>query len=58
EYANEFKKNGKGIELYKKTGTPCHPMSPLYKIMWLRDHEEEIFAKTEKFISIKEYVIF
>lgn len=58
EYANEFKRNGKGIVIYKRTGTPCHPMSPLYKIMWLRDHEKDIFNQTHKFISIKEYVIY
>lgn len=57
-YANEFKRNGKGIEIYKRTGTPCHPMSPLYKIMWLRAHEKDTFDKTHKFISIKEYVIY
>lgn len=58
EYAAEFAKNGRGLEIYKRTGTPCHPMSPLYKIMWLKDHESEVFAKTAKFISIKEYVFY
>ncbi len=58
EYAEQFKENGIGIEIYKRTGTPCHSMSPLYKIMWLRDNESEIFKNTFKFISIKEYVIY
>ncbi|TDT61083.1 gluconokinase [Fonticella tunisiensis] len=55
-YTEEFKANGRGIEIYKRTGTPTHPMSPLYKIMWLRDNEPYIFNKAHKFISIKEYV--
>ncbi len=58
EYTEEYKKNGKGIELYKRTGTPCHPMSPLYKIMWIRDNQPEVFNKAYKFISIKEYVLY
>lgn len=57
-YVQEFKKNGMGQSIYSTTGTPCHPMSPLYKIMWLRDNEPEIFNKAYKFISIKEYIFY
>ncbi len=58
DYADKFRENGIGIEIYKRTGTPCHSMSPLYKIMWLRDNENEIFNNTYRFISIKEYVVY
>lgn len=44
--------------IFLKTGTPIHAMSPLFKIMWFSKEEKEIFRKTKKFISIKEYVIF
>jgi gluconokinase len=47
-----------GHRIYERTGTPIHPMSPLCKIMWLKENEPEIFARTLKFISIKEYVFF
>lgn len=57
-YTDQFKKNGLGLKIYNRTGAPCHPMLPLYKIMWLRDHEPEIFCKAAKFVSIKEYVFF
>ncbi|QNO14224.1 gluconate kinase [Alkalicella caledoniensis] len=57
-YAEEFKKNGQGLEIYKRTGTPTHPMSPLYKLMWLRDNQPEIYKNAYKFISIKEYVFY
>lgn len=43
-------------ELYSKTGTPLHPMSPLFKIIWLRENEPEVFSSTFKFISIKEFI--
>lgn len=45
-----------GHQIYLRTGTPLHPMSPLSKLTWLRHEEPELFARTHKFISIKEYV--
>lgn len=52
-------RNGSGGEcLYQETGTPVHTMAPVCKIIWLKEHEPELFAKTHKFISIKEYVWF
>nr|WP_249866213.1 gluconokinase [Paenibacillus konkukensis] len=47
-----------GHQLYLRTGTPLHPMSPLSKLTWLRHEEQELFAKAHKFISIKEYVFY
>lgn len=58
EYVKKYKENGIGIKYYKKTGTPIHPMSPLYKLMWLRDNQGDIFERAYKFISIKEYVFY
>lgn len=57
-YARTFGENGEGLAIYQRTGTPCHPMSPLYKLMWLRDHQQEVFQKAAKFISIKEYLFY
>ncbi|AFH59834.1 gluconokinase [Paenibacillus caseinilyticus] len=47
-----------GHEIYLRTGTPLHPMSPLSKLTWLRHEDPDLFAKTHKFVSIKEYVFF
>ncbi|MGI8934389.1 MAG: gluconokinase [Phormidesmis sp.] len=44
-------------DLYARTGTPIHPMSPLVKLMWLRHERPDLFRQAAKFISIKEYVI-
>ncbi|USS86328.1 gluconokinase [Fructilactobacillus cliffordii] len=55
-YADELKNNGIGMELYKKTGVPVHPMTPLTKIMWIRNERPEIYKKTRYFVGIKEYV--
>ena len=43
-------------ELYRMTGCPVHAMYPLYKIMWLREMRPEVFIKTSRFVSAKEYV--
>lgn len=45
------------MDLYQKTGCPAHGMYPLYKIMWLKENQTDIFAKTARFISVKEYIL-
>lgn len=35
-----------------------HPMYPLSKILWLKEAKPEIFKKTYKFVTIKEYILF
>lgn len=56
EYADKLKGSQIGHEIYMRTGTPIHPMSPLCKLCWLRDNMKEEFEKAYKFISIKEYI--
>jgi gluconokinase len=46
-----------GKKIYKATGTPIHPMSPLIKIAWIKNKDKERFKKTFKFLSVKSYVI-
>lgn len=48
---------GLGHELYGKTGCRVHPMYPLSKVLWLQGHEPEVWQAADKFVSIKEYVI-
>lgn len=45
-----------GHDIYRRTGTPIHPMSPLAKITWLRHEQPKIFNDAAKFIGIKEYI--
>lgn len=56
--AIEIKNSAIGKEIYNVTGTPIHAMSPLAKIRWIKNHDQERFSKTYKFISLKEYVLF
>jgi len=54
--AQEIRYSLHGASLYEATGTPIHSMSPLCKIIWIKQNLPEIFGKTFKFISIKEYI--
>ncbi len=47
-----------GRELYRRCGTPIHPMSPLCKLRWLREEEAELFKKAARFLSIKDYLLY
>jgi len=55
-YADKLKQSGLGQQIYSRTGTPIHPMSPLLKLMWFRDQMPELVSQTYKFIGIKEFV--
>ncbi|WP_082233273.1 gluconokinase [Halobacillus massiliensis] len=57
-YAKDIKENHNGHEIYLRTGTPIHAMSPLSKLLWLKTEKPEIYKKAAKFISIKEYVFY
>ncbi len=58
DYAQQLKSIEEGKKIYERTGTPIHPMSPLCKLMWMKDNLPEIFNSAHKFISIKEYIFF
>jgi len=55
--AIDLKNSDLGKTIYNATGTPIHPMSPLIKIAWLKNHDRERFNKTFKFLSMKSYIL-
>jgi gluconokinase len=57
-WAERIKKDFDGNAIYRRTGTPIHPMSPLCKLMWLRHEKPEVFNRAARFVGIKEYVLF
>jgi gluconokinase len=54
----DLKSRDLGARLFNLTGTPLHTMSPLLKVKWIKENEPDIFSKTEKFVSLKEYIIY
>ncbi|SFL55442.1 gluconate kinase, FGGY family [Gracilibacillus orientalis] len=44
--------------VYSKTGTPIHPMSPLVKLMWMRENNYQPYQQAAYFMSLKEYLLF
>ena len=57
-FATELKNTPQGMAIYRATGTPIHPMSPLCKLGWMRTQLPAVYRAAHKFISIKEYVFF
>lgn len=54
---NALRKGREAGKLYRATGTPIHPMSPLTKLLWFADREPELFKRAAKFVSFKEYLL-
>lgn len=43
-------------DIYKQTGVPIHPMSPLCKVLWMKQHQAAEFKQAARFLDIKGYV--
>jgi gluconokinase len=54
--AERIRQSTEAEYIYSTTGTPIHSMSPLCKIIWLRENAPLIFQNASRFISIKEYI--
>lgn len=57
DYVRILNEQHRGREIYRRTGTPIHPMSPLLKLMWFRDNDPGLFGSAYKFLGIKEFVL-
>lgn len=55
--AERLLKDGTGLSIYLRTGTPIHPMSPLVKLVWMREERPELFYSAQQFVGIKEYIL-
>lgn len=56
--AANLKSSPEGKQMYIKTGTPIHPMSPLTKLMWLHEQEPDKMAQTKYVADIKSYLFY
>ena len=44
--------------LMQRTGVPLHPMYTIFRAMWLRDNQPEIFSRVVKFLQFEDYLIY
>lgn len=55
-FAEALKASEAGRRIYRQTGTPINPMSPLCKLLWMKQQLPDVVGRAAKFISIKEYI--
>jgi gluconokinase len=58
DIARRLRQAPSGETIYTQTGTPIHAMSPLTKIIWIRENDPGLFQRVHKYISIKEFIWF
>ncbi|MEJ7291474.1 FGGY family carbohydrate kinase, partial [Staphylococcus epidermidis] len=56
KYATLINNQYNGLDIYRRTGTPIHPMSPLSKIFWMKHEQQSTFDNTAMFADIKTYI--
>lgn len=55
--ARRLREQGRAADVYRTSGTPVHPMTPLTKLMWFSAHEPELSAKVRYWVGLKDYVL-
>ena len=56
--ADRLKRSELGKQMYANTGTPIHPMSPLTKLLWLKETAPEKLAQAAYVADIKSYLFY
>lgn len=55
--AEELNNHATGPRLHFTSGTPTHPMSPLVKLRWFRDHHPALLTTTPHWIGLKDWIL-
>jgi gluconokinase len=58
EIAAGWRADGTALALYRETGSPMHPMLPVAKLSWLARNEPDLFARTRRFVGLKELFVY
>ena len=54
--ASTLRSSTAGAAIYRATGTPIHPMTPLCKLAWMNRHEPDLLRRANAVMSVKEFV--
>lgn len=57
EEAEKLMTAGYAADFHRISGTPVHAMSPLCKILWLKENDSGIFSNTSIYIGVKEFIL-
>ena len=57
DQARRLRSGPRGLALHRRTGTPIHPMSPLVKLRWYREHDPELARRARYWVGVKELVL-
>src|SRR5699024_12441003 len=57
QLVSQVKGNGHAQDIYQQTWMPPHPMAPVYKLLWIKEKNPKLFTQVQKWIGIKEYII-
>lgn len=55
EISEDLRQTETGKSFYSRSGVPVHAMSPLCKLLWLKQNQINVFSVSHKFIGIKEF---
>lgn len=55
--AHRLRASGESAELYRLSGSPVHPMTPLTKLMWFTETEPAVANKVRVWAGLKDLVI-
>jgi gluconokinase len=56
-FYRSLRESATGKDIYRRTGTPIHPMSPLVKLLFLRASCPEVFEEARLYLGIKDFVL-
>jgi xylulokinase len=56
-YVEWFEKNIGAAEIFRRTSYPLNHLPPPHKILWLRDHEPQVFDRAAKYVTFQDFVV-
>jgi len=56
--AQRLRNSKQGQQIYEATGTPLHPMSPLCKLIWMRETDFTPYNRAAQIVTIKSFLFY
>lgn len=57
EQAQALRRSGDAVGLHQRTGVPVHPMTPLTKLIWFRQHDPQTWGHARWWVGLKDYLL-